>query len=174
MAAPVMPAWGNRSVVEERVSRHPEGDMPPALRDFIPPRGDADDQLVHRSAMAIGMAAARSSAIIRGPARSAARLQPNSAGCRLEAVMKLRQEPRNQAGEDVSGASAREIGRRRRCHRDLSVGTGNDSVRAFVDDNRIASARRLQGLLDLRSLERSKQVFELAVVRRQDRPLPGG
>src|SRR5437764_7489747 len=61
-----------RAIVEQGVSRHAPLHMTTARRDPVAPRGDADDQFVHR-AMAEGIAAARSSAIIWGPAISAAR-----------------------------------------------------------------------------------------------------
>src|SRR5690348_8425900 len=60
-----------RAVVEQRVAGDSEGHMPPARRHAVAARSDADDQLVH-SAMAAGIASARLSAIIWGPAISAA------------------------------------------------------------------------------------------------------
>jgi len=69
----VMRPEGERTVVEHRIAGHAERYVPAAWRHAVAARGNADDQLVHRSAMARGMAATRSSAIICGPAISAAR-----------------------------------------------------------------------------------------------------
>jgi len=64
---------GQRAIVEQRVARNPERYMATASRNAIAARSDADDPLVHRLPMAAGTAFARSSAIICGPAISAAR-----------------------------------------------------------------------------------------------------
>ncbi len=66
-------AFGQRAIVEQRVAGHREGDMLARRADPVTARGDAEDRLAHRSAIARGMAAIRSSAIIPGPASSAAR-----------------------------------------------------------------------------------------------------
>ena len=68
----VVRAGRKRPVVEQGVARNAEGDMAAACGHPVPARGNPDDQFVHK-AMASGIAAARSSAIIRGPAVSAAR-----------------------------------------------------------------------------------------------------
>src|ERR1700752_247534 len=62
------------AVLEQRVSRNAERHMPPARGHSVAAGRDPDDQLVHsRRASARGIDAARSSAIICGPAISAAR-----------------------------------------------------------------------------------------------------
>ena len=63
----------DRSVVEQDVARNCERDMASASRDPVPACRDPDNGLAHKSASATGMAFTRSSAIIRGPAASAAR-----------------------------------------------------------------------------------------------------
>src|SRR5437868_9400890 len=68
----MMRAGRERAIVEQCISGHAPRHMASARRDPVAPRGDADDQLVHK-AMARATAAARSSAIICGPAISAAR-----------------------------------------------------------------------------------------------------
>ena len=70
----VMRAGQQRSVVLQHVAGDGERHVAAACRDAVAPRRDPDDGLAHSaSASAAGMAAARSSAIIRGPAISAAR-----------------------------------------------------------------------------------------------------
>ena len=68
----VMRTGSKSAVVEQCVARDAERYMAAAWSDAVAARGDADDQLVH-SAAALGIAPARSSAIICGPAISAAR-----------------------------------------------------------------------------------------------------
>src|SRR5438270_7591701 len=63
---------GECAIVENGVARHAEGHVAPARGDPVAARGNADDEFVHREAMAAGIAAARSSAISCGPAISAA------------------------------------------------------------------------------------------------------
>src|SRR6476661_7007001 len=60
-------------IIENRVARHTKGNMTAAWRHAVASRCNPDDQLVHKSARACGIASARSSAIICGPAISAAR-----------------------------------------------------------------------------------------------------
>src|ERR1044072_6888166 len=63
-----------RSIIEQRVSRNAESDVPPARGHPVAARRNANDQFVHSiEASAAGIASARSSAIICGPAISAAR-----------------------------------------------------------------------------------------------------
>ena len=70
----MMRAISKRAVVEDRVASHAERNMPAAGGHAIPSGGDPNDGFVgHRSASAWGIASTRSSAIIRGPAISAAR-----------------------------------------------------------------------------------------------------
>ena len=52
-----------RAIVENGVSGHSKWHVPAARRHAIPASGNPDDRLVHKSAMAAGIAAARSSAI---------------------------------------------------------------------------------------------------------------
>ncbi len=59
----MMRSGGQRAIVEQGVSRHAPRHMTAARRDSVAARGDADDQFVHK-ATALGIAAARSSAII--------------------------------------------------------------------------------------------------------------
>lgn len=65
----VLMMWSGRkpTIVEQGIAGHPEGHVTPALSHAIPARRDANDQLMH-CAMALGIAFARSSAIICGPA----------------------------------------------------------------------------------------------------------
>ena len=86
----VMRARRERSIVEQRIARNAERHMAAARRHAISARGDANDQFVHR-AMARGIAAARSSAIICGPAISAAR------PCSQTAAQAASQFPRPRA-----------------------------------------------------------------------------
>ena len=70
----VMESRGQRSVVEQDIAGNSERYVAAARRHAIAARGDAHDRLVHcRSAKACGIASTRSSAIIPGPAISAAR-----------------------------------------------------------------------------------------------------
>ena len=69
----VMRAEGERAIVDHGVAGNPERHVATACRHPVPARGYADDELVHRRSRAAGIAAARSSAIICGPASSAAR-----------------------------------------------------------------------------------------------------
>ena len=69
----VMRAGRERAVVEQGIARHAEGDVAAARRHPVAARRDADDQFVHNARLRCGIAAARSSAIIPGPAISAAR-----------------------------------------------------------------------------------------------------
>src|SRR5206468_7740513 len=63
-----------RTIIEQCVAWDAKGHVATVCCDPVPARGNADDQLVHSMlASACGMAAARSSAIICGPAISAAR-----------------------------------------------------------------------------------------------------
>src|SRR6187551_420897 len=62
-----------RSIVENRVTRHCEREVPATGRHPVATRGNSNDQLVHSRSNAAGIAAARSSAIICCPASSAAR-----------------------------------------------------------------------------------------------------
>lgn len=59
----VMWTEGERAIVEHRIARNAERDMPTAGRDAISARRNPDDQFVHKLAMACGMAFAKSSAI---------------------------------------------------------------------------------------------------------------
>lgn len=68
----VMRPGRKRPVIEQGVARNAEPHVPAARRHAVTPRRDPDDQFVH-SWIASGMASARSSAIICGPAISAAR-----------------------------------------------------------------------------------------------------
>src|SRR5438067_7652279 len=68
----MMRSGRQRAIVEQGVSGHAPRHMTAARRDPVAARGDANDQFVHK-ATALGIAAARSSAIIPGPAISAAR-----------------------------------------------------------------------------------------------------
>ena len=61
----------DRPIVEQDITWHREGDMTAAGGDTVAPRRDADNLLAHF--IAGGMAATKSSAIIAGPAISAAR-----------------------------------------------------------------------------------------------------
>src|SRR5205085_8440728 len=69
----VVRAERQRAIVEHRIAGNAERNVAAARRNAVAARGNADDQLVHKDAMAAGMAAARSSAISCGPAISAAR-----------------------------------------------------------------------------------------------------
>src|ERR1043166_3655716 len=63
-----------RSIIEQRVSRNAESDVPPARGHPVAARRNANDDLFHAmGAGPAGIASARSSAIICGPAISAAR-----------------------------------------------------------------------------------------------------
>ena len=63
-----------RAVIEQRVAGHSERDVATTLANSIAARRDADYHFVHQeSSSARGIASARSSAIILGPAISAAR-----------------------------------------------------------------------------------------------------
>lgn len=61
-----------RSIVEQQIPRNGEGDVLTARADPVASRGDADDWISHK-ASAAGIAATNSSAIMAGPAISAAR-----------------------------------------------------------------------------------------------------
>ena len=69
------------------VARDGEGAMLPAGADPVAARRDADNRIAHRSASVKGSAATRSSAIMLGPARSAARRGANRCAGRLELGM---------------------------------------------------------------------------------------
>ena len=69
----VMRSIGERPVVEDGIARHPERNVAAGRGHAVPARGNPDDQFVHSSARAEEMAETRSSAIICGPAASAAR-----------------------------------------------------------------------------------------------------
>src|SRR4051812_45595050 len=70
----VVRARRHRTVVEQGVARHSECDVAAACRNPVAARRDADNQFVHpRRASARGIESTRSSAIIPGPASSAAR-----------------------------------------------------------------------------------------------------
>ena len=69
----VVRSIGQRPVVEHRIAGHAERHVPAGFGNSVAARGNPDDQFVHSSARAEEMAETRSSAIICGPAASAAR-----------------------------------------------------------------------------------------------------
>ena len=69
----VVGSKGKRAVVENGIARYSERNVAAARSHAVAACGDPDDKLVHRRSSACGIAAARSSAIIWGPASSAAR-----------------------------------------------------------------------------------------------------
>src|SRR5690348_11934730 len=66
----VMRSRGDRAVVEQSVARNAEWHMAAAWRHAVAARSNADDRLVHNRSSAPGIASARSSAIMCGPATS--------------------------------------------------------------------------------------------------------
>ena len=69
----MMLPWRQRAVIEQGVTRDAEGYVAPAGCHAFAAGSNSDDQLVHKVAIASGIGSARSSAIISGPASSAAR-----------------------------------------------------------------------------------------------------
>ena len=69
----VVRPWRKGAVVEQRVAGNSKGDMPTAWRHAIAARRDPDNRFVHNRSSASGIAFVRSSAIMYGPAASAAR-----------------------------------------------------------------------------------------------------
>ena len=69
----VMFSRRQRAVIEQRITRYAERHVVAAGSDSFTAGCDPDDQLVHNAAIAAGIASARLSAIISGPANSAAR-----------------------------------------------------------------------------------------------------
>ncbi len=112
----VMRSGRKRTVVEQRIARHAEGHMASACGHAVAARGDPDDRLAHStSASACGMAAARSSAIMFGPAISAARpCSQTAAQAASNAGKPARAHCRNHSGKHVTGPRRRQPRRRRR------------------------------------------------------------
>ena len=131
MAAPGGP--GPRPACRRRAMTSPgtaKATMLPARADPVAARGDADDRIAHRSASVGGSAATRSSAIIPGPARSAARpWSQTAAQAASNAGMPARPQRGDDPGQHVAGPGARQPGRRRRREAEPAVGRGDQRVR---------------------------------------------
>ena len=155
----------------QHVARRREGDMPPARGDAVAARGDADDRRRSQVGERAGCAATRSSAIIAGPAISAARpCSQTAAQAASNAGMPARPQRRDHPGQHVARAGARQPGRRRRREAEPAVGRGDQRVRPLVDDHRAAiAAAAASARSALLPASSPNSLREFALVRREDR-----
>ena len=98
-------------------------------------------------------------------------MQPDAGGGRLEWRKAPRPHCRDDPGEHVAGAGARQPRMRARRKAEPSIGRCDQRIWALVDDYRARPPRRFERPLRLRPGNLAEQLAELALVWRDDRVL---
>ena len=141
----VMRAGCERAVVEQGVARHAEGTCRPLSVTPSPRAAMRTIELVHRGGERLGIAAARSSAIICGPGDlRGTTVQPDACTGRLERRQTASTHRRDDSGKDVTGTRTGQPCRRRRRKAQPAIGRRDQGVRALCKPPRRPLAEPLQ------------------------------